>query len=353
VFFLVRTTLVVAILSFASLARAESIRIGSLRATSSSGTELVSERLLLECSENTPNQLECSLRVQWELRHSSSEARTANILFTWPHDLDAELVLAGTSLDELPRLRPLAIVVPPQTSVILELRATLLLERDFAGALGGGLLTELDPLAARHPILGESWQSASRGFVWIRPDDLRFASVGPTSIEVRVPDGWFGGADLKSSADARVFTYSSSEGSAHRDVTLQLSRGSRHGFIRHGGPFLAFGGTIDEGIRARLGYTVAFGEFVLASLAVDSDFERQVIITPQVEIASWSMVLIPSLSLGLGVPIRVTEHEMYARTVGLRVEASATFLALGFVATLDIWPATESYQITLLGRIGL
>ncbi len=348
-----RIAIAVTILSFAPLAHAESIRLGSIRATSSSGIELVNERVRLECNESTPDQLECALRVQWELRHASTDTRTAHILLTWPQDLDAELLLAGTSLEELPRLRPLAIVVPPQTSTTLELRATLHLERNFTGALGGELLPTLDPVAARHPVLGDSWQSVSRGFVWIRPDDLRFASVGPTSIEVQVPHGWFGSADLKSSEDALVFTYSSSQNSTHREITLQLSRGHRANFVRHGGPFLALGGTIDAGVRARVGYTLGLGEFVLVSLAVDSDFERQVIITPQVEIASWSMVLIPSLSLGLGVPIRVTDHEMYARTAGLRVEASATFLALGFVATLDIWPAIESYQITLLGRVGL
>ncbi|MDQ3030852.1 MAG: hypothetical protein M3Y87_00410 [Myxococcota bacterium] len=353
------TALFASTLLAATPARADYDRTGSLRAASTTRVELAREHVALACDPvaGTPDELDCALHVRWELRNSTEEALTANILLTWPHETAAQLTVAGAAIAELPTLRPVTVIVAPGASTNVELRATLRLAWNFVGGNGiPGPLESLDALHARHPLLSQGWQTVRRGFVWVRPDDLRFASVGRTTARVRLPDGWYGGGDLRDSGEreggARIYTYESPEETPGRYVALELSRGNRD-FLRHGGPFLALGGTIDAGFRGRLGYEIGIEEFVLVSIAIESDFDRQVIVTPQVEVASWGMVLIPSLSLGVGVPIRVTNDVLYPSTAGLRIEASATFFAVAFVATLDVWPNDGTYQLTLLGRIGL
>lgn len=337
-------------------ARADYERLGSLRAAAMTPVEVAREELDVECSAGgEPDALECALRVTWTLRNPTESAQTPKVVLSWPREESAELRVGGAPLDELPTIRPVTVIVPPGATTTLELRTTLALEHDFTSSASGiaSPLTAIDPVYARHPLLATPWVRVRRGLSWARPDDLRFAAVGPTRIRVRAPEGWHPGSDLRATDEPRVFQYASPDEQPTRYVALELTRGSRGDFFRHGGPFLALGGTIDAGFRGRLGYEIALGEFVLVSVAVDTDFERQVIVTPLVEIASWGMVILPSLSLGAGVPIRVTDHVDHPSTAGVRLESSATFYAVAFVATLDIWPADGSYALSLLGRIGL
>ena len=339
-----------------SPARADYERTGSLRAAATTPVEVAAEELDLECGAGgEPDALECSLRVTWALRNPTESAQTPQVVLSWPRDEPAELRVAGARIDELPTIRPVTVIVPPGGTTTLELRATVTLEQDFTGSASGIAtpLTAIDPVYARHPLLATPWVRVRRGLSWARPDDLRFAAIGPTRVLVRAPEGWHPGSDLRPTDEHRVFRYASPDEQASRYVALELTRGSRGDFFRNGGPFLALGGTIDAGFRGRLGYEIALDEFVLVSVAVDTDFERQVIVTPVVEVASWGMVLVPSLSLGAGVPIRVTDHADYPSAVGVRLESSATFYSVAFVATLDIWPVDGSYALSLLGRIGL
>jgi hypothetical protein len=358
--------LALALASLVVPSRARADRTGSLRAAAMTRIEVAREHVALDCDQpDAPDELECALHVTWELRNPTEEALTADVLVTWPHESEAHLTIASAPIGALPTLRPVTVIVAPGASTLVELRATLRLDWPFVGGNGiRGPLESMDPLHARHPLLSQAWQSVRRGFVWVRPDDLRFASVGPTTARVSLPAGWHGTGALHDSGErdgsARIFTYESPTENPGRYVSLETSRGSRGEILRHGGPFIALGGTIDAGFRGRIGYEIGIDEFVLVSVAVDSDFDRQVIVTPQLEVASWGMVLIPSLSLGLGVPIRVTDSpsrgagdRAYPSTVGLRIESSATFYSIAFVATLDIWPVDGTYQLSLLGRIGL
>ncbi|UJR86332.1 hypothetical protein [Sandaracinus amylolyticus] len=346
----------VVLASFPALAHAQYDRTGSLRAANTTQVAVAREEVELDCTvTGSPDELECALHVTWTLENASQDAQTPQIVLTWPHEEEARVTVAGAEIAELPTIRPLTVVVAPASTTTVELRATLTLDWNYVAGESGipGPLESLDPLYARHPLLAQPWVKVRRGFVWVRPDDLRFASIGPTEVRVRVPEGWHPGADLRSSDEAHLLTYRSPRENAPRRIGLELTRGSRGDFFRHGGPFLAFGGTIDAGFRGRVGYEIGLDEFVLVSVALDTDFEEQVIITPQVELASWGMVLIPSVSLGLGVPVRVTSTEDHPSTVGLRIESSATFYAVAFVASLDVWPSEGDFALSLLGRIGL
>lgn len=345
------------VLAMPAAVRADEWGLGALRAAATTPVEVAQEEVELDCrAAGEPDALECALHVTWTLRNPTESAETPRVVLGWPREEAAELRVAGAPIAELPTVRPLTVIVPPGATTEIELRATLTLESELVGGTSGipTPITAVDPLYARHPLLATQWVSARRGLRWARPDDLRFAAVGPTSVRVRAPDGWHPGSDLRSTDEPHVFRFASPEGQpAARYVVLELTRGSRGDFFRNGGPFLALGGTIDAGFRGRLGYEIGLDEFVLVSVSVDTDFERQVIVTPLVEVASWGMVIIPSLSLGLGVPIRVTDHAEHPSTAGVRIESSATFYSVAFVASLDVWPVDGSYALSLLGRIGL
>ncbi|AKF10253.1 hypothetical protein DB32_007402 [Sandaracinus amylolyticus] len=347
--------MLVVLASLPAVAEAQYDRTGSLRAANTTQVAVAREEVELDCTAGAPDELECALHVTWTLENTSETAQTPQIVFSWPHEAEARLTVEGAEIAELPTIRPLTVVVAPGSTTTVELRATLTLDWNYVAGESGvqGPLESLDALYARHPLLATPWVRVRRGFVWVRPDDLRFASIGPTHVRVRVPEGWHPGADLRATDEARVLTYESPRENAPRRIGMELTRGSRGDFFRHGGPFLALGGTIDAGVRGRVGYEIGLGEFVLVSVAVDTDFEEQAIVTPQVELASWGMVLIPSLSLGVGVPVRVTSTEDHPSTVGIRIESSATFFAAAFVATLDVWPGEGDFALSILGRVGL
>jgi hypothetical protein len=353
--------LAVALACAAAPAEAQLGRLGSLRAASNTTVAVRSETVHLDCeSTDEENALRCALHVTWELANDQAEVATADVVFNWPFEEAVTMTIGGGDVGTAPTLRPLTVIVPPNGTTNVEIRADIRLGSSYLGT-GSSIpspITERDPLAARHPLLAVPWEIAPRGIVWSRPDDLRIHSIGPTHVRVRLPDGWHGAGDLHETRedDARVWAYDTPEGVENpaRLVGIQFSRGSRGEPVRHGGPFIGLGGTFDQGFRGRLGYEIGFGEIFLASVSVDTDFERQVIITPQVEVASWSMLVVPSLSFAVGVPIQVVRHPTLAERsdVGIRLEASATLYAIAFVATLDIWP-NDGVQISLLGRIGL
>lgn len=345
-----------------AIARAQIDHVGALRAAESTRAELARESVELDChaaGDASSDTLECALHVTWELRDprppgEGDDALTARVQLTWTRDEEAQLTIGGAPIAELPTLRPANVLVPGTGTIAVELRATIRLERELVPGSGvRSPLQPIDPLHARHPLIAEPWDRARRGLTWLRPDDLRFASVGPTEVRVRAPEGWHVGGDLR--PDGTFAPAERAEGSAPpaQRISIELSRGSRGQFFRNGGPFLALGGTFDAGFRGRVGYEIGLDEFVLVSVALDSDFERQAILTPQVELASWGMVIVPSLAVGLGVPIRLTDAPLLPRTAGIRIESSATFFAAAFVATLDVFPIDGSYQLSLLGRIGL
>lgn len=107
------------------------------------------------------------------------------------------------------------------------------------------------------------------------------------------------------------------------------------------------------GFRMRLGYEVAYPSYVLYSLNVDTDFQDEVVVAPVVELASDSvMFIIPSVGLGLGVPVRVWPEV----DVGLRGQLTLQWPLLGVVTSLDVYPGMDTeapgmFQATLLGQI--
>lgn len=220
-------------------------------------------------------------------------------------------------------------------------------------------------MPSRHPLLGH---------LAVARHDLDFwlASVGGvTEVEVRLPDGW----------DATVRSPSrAGEGRLEVEPWSLLREGDRNvarrrfkanelpeavnvvierspSFLRRGGPLVGVGGAVGTaaGLRMRMGYELALAtrgvaRATLASLSVDTDWNKLAIVTPGLGLAL--PLFVPSLGLGLGLPVVVAPE----RRVGVRGMAGVHVWGVGFVASYDWLPETANAsrsqsQWTLLGQV--
>jgi hypothetical protein len=85
---------------------------------------------------------------------------------------------------------------------------------------------------------------------------------------------------------------------------------------------------------ARLGYQLAAPESFLHSLSVETDFREQLVLTPLTQYATPQILIIPSLGLGVGVPVQVLAE---ARP-GLRLLVDLHFGPVGTALSWDHYP---------------
>lgn len=122
--------------------------------------------------------------------------------------------------------------------------------------------------------------------------------------------------------------------------------------LHNGGPMLGVGGRVSDGgaFRLRFEYEVAIDEWILPGVALDYDLDDGVVLAPRVEIATPMLLVIPSLTVGLGLPIHLEADP----DVGVRMSVGLNFLSLGFIATFDIYPGPETkVDSTLMFRFSL
>ncbi len=152
-----------------------------------------------------------------------------------------------------------------------------------------------------------------------------------------------------------VITLSQSQLETRANVPLRIAQ--EGGFpVRHGGPFVGLGGTFDRGFRGRLGYELGFGELVVLSVAVDSDFIDWVVVGALLELATPSFVFPPSLSAGVGFAYRMAVSnalDLPRTSAGLRLEVGAVFAVVGITASFDYFPDDAAFTSSLLGRLSI
>lgn len=336
------------------VAEAQTPRIGALRAESSVQLEIARERVDLECEEHGERDLNCRVRLEWILHNGGAEIVQPRLRMSWDGEPQGVVVKADDAVlaNEIPRLRPIALVVAPGEDVVLSIEATQPL-RDYLGSGGHrDAVDAIDGLFARHPLLAMRWELRKLGLVWTRASALSFTRVGPTVFEFALPTDWQtrfdSDAPIRRTGTEAVYE-PSDERVAQISFGLELSKGIHTDLVRHGGPHLALGGTFDQGFRGRIGYDMGLGEWMILSLSGDTDFAHQGVIAPLVEVASNSLGPLPSAALGVGAPIQVAPYVLG----GIRVEVSLTFIVIGVVATLDYWPQESRAQLSILGRLSL
>lgn len=201
------------------------------------------------------------------------------------------------------------------------------------------------PLRARHPLLGEEPRETSAR-VQICP-----AARGPwhaaeaTTVRVIGPSRW----DLDDAPRSRV----GPDGTVVFDdvrtcLDLRWHPERRPIPVYHGGPLVGLGPTFGEGLRGRLGYEAGIDDWVISSLLIESDFDGELIVAPVVEAAMPAFVVIPSVSVGLGAPIRVRPE----RSAGVRGQLTMMWLA-GPALSVDYFPDDDDWRTTLMLQVGL
>lgn len=123
--------------------------------------------------------------------------------------------------------------------------------------------------------------------------------------------------------------------------------------LHHGGLMLGIGGQLNHGgsFRMRLEYEVALDEWILPGLAIDADTERGFVLVPRVELASPMILVIPSFSVGLGLPIRMRPDP----DVGVRFIVGGQFGPIGLAATFDLYPLSDGllFEPVVVFRLSL
>jgi hypothetical protein len=133
--------------------------------------------------------------------------------------------------------------------------------------------------------------------------------------------------------------------------------------LHHGGLQLGLGASVrdarqldgsfapNDSFRARLEYEAAWNRYFFPGLSLDLDGDTGFVVTPRLEVATPHLLyVIPSLSLGLGLPVALKGDA----DVGLRFLAGLGLASLGFVFSYDWFPSAERADaMSFLARISL
>lgn len=202
-----------------------------------------------------------------------------------------------------------------------------------------------------------------------------WAAVGRIDVTVSYPRSWtvyhsFYGSTERAAAEwservegDRIIASTTASGALDMKTignALELRISLPGAVAEHGGPFVGAGGVVGtsdaRGFRARFGYEIAAPSWLIESLTVDTDFQRRVVVSPNIEAATPHITMIPilpSFSAGVGVPIQIIPKA----TVGARLQAGVQIWPVGFVTAIDIFPGLSSaegkLQGSLMGRFSL
>lgn len=236
----------------------------------------------------------------------------------------------------------------------------------------------------RHPLLGHQRERVYHLDYWLdsslallTTDDASPLSARPlydieTEVEVRLPTAWAARVispwrpQPDRPLDAQAWRmlddggwHVARERFSSKNLPTALSIEIRRvpSFWRLGGAFIGAGVTLTDVVeeRIRVGYELKLGSSLssnggLASISVDTNWEQLAIVTPGLELTTPMLDPVPSLGLGVGLPIMLAPE----RAVGVRGSLGVHFYGMGVVASYD-WFHSESAhsQWTLLGQLSL
>jgi hypothetical protein len=219
-------------------------------------------------------------------------------------------------------------------------------------------------LSARHPVL--AWDGGERRLSFaMQPDTWSFrVERPPVALRVEHPASW----SLEASGVTRRewAPEGAAPGARAEELASEAAASVRGALIPPvslvdlGGPVLGLGvvraGARGEGddppwrFDAALGLEIGTPQWVIASVLVDSDFDRRLAAALAVEAATpyvrLGSVPLPSLAAGLGLPVRFLDET----AVGLRLQLTVSFPSIGFTAYVDYFPELDRPEQVLLLR---
>ncbi|WP_244237678.1 hypothetical protein [Corallococcus llansteffanensis] len=352
--------------------------------TLSSGTartrsEVLSEKLDFDCAE-AEHEAVCHFEARYRLRNGTTEAEVIDAAFL---GLRTREVSVRFDEEPLPVTEGQADSMGPTSGSgeVERFGFTLTLQSGREGELWVRGLMQLErrflpsgyvwpAVQARHALLSPGPARATHWDIDYLLGPIRTWAGNPElHVTVRVPSAW----EVGSSPDASARTLPVATGwrlrheGEHVVAERSLSAASAPEWLNvtltkpkpwwtPGGVQLGLGARLgdDSRVMARLGYQLAAPESFLHSLSVETDFREQLVLTPLTQYATPQVAIIPSLGLGLGVPVQVLPE---ARP-GLRLLADLHFGPLGAALSWDHYPAlregTDSFsRLILLFQVGL
>jgi hypothetical protein len=257
------------------------------------------------------------------------------------------------------------LTLPPERGGELVVRGVVRLERRF---LSSGY--EWPAVQTRHMLLSSEARRATHWDIDYLLGPIRTWAGSPElHVTVRIPSAW----EVGSSPDAYARTLPEATGwqvrreGAHAVAERRLEAASAPEWLNialtqrkpwwiPGGVQLGVGARLGEGSRfiARLGYQLAAPESFLHSLSVETDFREQLVLTPLTQYATPQIFIIPSLGLGVGVPVQVLPEVR----PGLRLLVDLHFGPVGAALSWDHHPrlrgGSDTFsRLALLLQVGL
>ncbi|MBN2497145.1 MAG: hypothetical protein JXR96_21310 [Deltaproteobacteria bacterium] len=134
-------------------------------------------------------------------------------------------------------------------------------------------------------------------------------------------------------------------------VTAELTPEPRRFHL--GGPLLGLGASFEPGetrLLGRLGYEIAYPSYLLYALQLETDFDERLGLVPSIQAASPAIFVLPSLSVGAGLPIRLLPEPQ----AGLRLQLGLQWPLLGLLVSCDVYPGSSlDAEIGLAAAIAL
>ncbi|WP_240486671.1 hypothetical protein [Hyalangium minutum] len=350
--------------------------------TARTRSEVLGEELSFDCLEAEREEA-CRFEARYRLRNGTSEAEVIDAAFLGIRVREVSVEFDGEPLPveegqmdspegALGRLTRTSVerfgftlTLPPGRGGELVVRGVVQLERRF---LPSGY--EWPAVQARHVLLSSDRRRATHWDIDYLLGPIRSWAGSPElHVTVRIPSAW----EVGSSPDTSARTLPEATGwqvrreGAHAVAERRLEAASAPEWLNialtqrkpwwiPGGVQLGVGARLGDGSRfmARLGYQLAAPESFLHSLSVETDFREQLVLTPLTQYATPQILIIPSLGLGVGVPVQVLPE---ARP-GLRLLVDLHFGPVGAVLSWDHYPRLREgsdpfSRLTLLLQGGL
>lgn len=340
--------------------------IGGSLHTGATELAVVSEELTIDCTE-AEHRPSCGLRAVYTVHNPTPSAQTATAAFYGVHASEVAIVRDGASIArDLPEEVAAAIdhrvgLEPTEELTRVGLEVTLAQDETAVLVVTGRLSPgerivpsyAVPAVEIRHALLGT--RARSRAF------DLRYlvapirswgAHPATVSVTLRHPAAWTAtGLDGAATLHDGVRALHAVLDVARVDE-LAVAFTLPQPVVFNGGVLLGVGATTSGRLRVRAGYELAAPEWLFWSVCAETDFQTDLALIPLVQAASPSLLnVIPSFSLGVGVPVRL----LPARRAGVRGQLTAQWPFLGVVLTVDGFPTApqNAVEVGLLVQVGL
>lgn len=221
------------------------------------------------------------------------------------------------------------------------------------GATRDGYL--FPPIATRHPFgtnFGATeWTQSDAEFTYLITPITRWAGDPEVHIQVR----HYADTDFVPRTPRRYTRDARRTRDSGKDVvteTAVIRASSRQNLrfelaydpplLHPGGPVFGIGPRIGrEELRVRLGWEVGLGRSFILGASAETNFDEYVTGAVTIDGATASVLgIIPSLGLGLGVPLQLRQRT--DPRVGVRTQITISFAMVSFLFPVDIYPTPNS-----------